>query len=415
MKKSGTGRGGAGKGRGPARGRGGAPAGNRGAEKRRSRTGKPGRRRSTPSPAAASPQMNEARDARTRREGASEGTQGAAPKRFGVVALVGRPNAGKSTLLNSILGHKVSIVSDKPQTTRNRIVGVLNDPRGQIAFLDTPGIHRPLHKLNVRMMDHVRSSLSEADVIALIVDAAEPFGHGDQFVIDLLRDQKSSDAAAQTGVSVPHRSIAHEPGAGDSVAQTLLSVLASEHIRRFAILNKADLLKKNKLLPLIQQYSGFELFDELIPISAATGDGVDELLQALFSALPEGEARYSGEDFTTQPERFYAAELVREKVLHHTSDELPYTTAVAVERFEEDEEKNLIRIWATIFVERDTQKPIVIGKNGQMIKLIGTEARLDLESILGARVFLDLHVAVHDRWREDERFLGELEWPLRDN
>jgi GTP-binding protein Era len=137
--------------------------------------------------------MNEARDARTRREGASESAQATAPKRFGVVALVGRPNAGKSTLLNRILGHKVSIVSDKPQTTRNRIVGVLNDPRGQIAFLDTPGIHRPLHKLNVRMMDHVRSSLSEADVIALIVDAAEPFGHGDQFVIDLLRDQKASD------------------------------------------------------------------------------------------------------------------------------------------------------------------------------------------------------------------------------
>jgi GTP-binding protein Era len=374
--------------------------------------------------------MNEAREARTRREGTSEGAEAA--KRFGVVALVGRPNAGKSTLLNRILGHKVSIVSDKPQTTRNRIVGVLNEPRGQIAFLDTPGVHRPLHKLNVRMMDHVRSSLSEADVIALIVDAAEPFGHGDQFVIDLLRDQKASDeqepvipsrrspGAAERGEESPATSgVASERGASFAALRRSAAPPAQDgtpaKIQRFAILNKADLLKKNKLLPLIQQYSGFELFDEIIPISAATGDGVDELLQALFSALPEGEARYSGEDFTTQPERFYAAELVREKVLHHTSDELPYTTAVAVERFEEDEEKNLIRIWATIFVERDTQKPIVIGKNGQMIKLIGTEARLDLESILGARVFLDLHVAVHDRWREDERFLGELEWPLRDN
>jgi GTPase len=311
-------------------------------------------------------------------------------------------------------------------------VGVLNDPRGQIAFLDTPGIHRPLHKLNVRMMDHVRSSLSEADVIALIVDAAEPFGHGDQFVIDLLRDQKKTEGeervipsrrspgGAERGEESPATSgVASDRGGSFAALRRSATPPAQDDtpakIRRFAILNKADLLKKNKLLPLIQQYSGFELFDELIPISAATGDGVDELLQALFSALPEGEARYSGEDFTTQPERFYAAELVREKVLHHTSDELPYTTAVAVERFEEDEEKNLIRIWATIFVERDTQKPIVIGKNGQMIKLIGTEARLDLESILGARVFLDLHVAVHDRWREDERFLGELEWPLRDN
>ncbi len=327
-------------------------------------------------------------------------------KRFGVVALVGRPNAGKSTLLNRILGHKVSIVSDKPQTTRNRIVGVLNEKRGQIAFLDTPGIHRPLHRLNVRMMDQVRSSLYEGDVIALIVDATEPFGHGDEFVIEMLRQQNRSDKAdseamAASGV-FPRTSERPSRAGGAGAPKT----------RRFAILNKVDLLKKNKLLPIIQQYAALELFDEIIPISAATGDGVDHLLKALFDDLPAGEARYSGEDFTTQPERFYAAELVREKVLRHTSDELPYTTAVSVERFEEDDAKNLIRIWATIFVERETQKPIVIGKNGQRIKLIGTEARLDLESILGAKVFLDLHVAVHERWREDERFLGELEWPL---
>ena len=294
--------------------------------------------------------------------------------RFGVVALVGRPNAGKSTLLNRILGHKVSIVSAKPQTTRNRIVGILNEPRGQIAFLDTPGIHKPLHKMNVRMMDHVRASLSEADIVALLVDATEEFGHGDQYVIDLLR---------QTGEG-----------------------------NRFAILNKIDLLKKQKLLPIIERYSATGLFDEIVPVSASTGDGVDDLLNLFFKNLKPGEALYPTEDYTTQPERFFAAEIIREKVLEHTVDELPYTTAVSVDRWEEDEAKNLIKIYATIVVERESQKPIVIGKRAEMVKRIGTEARLELESILGAKVFLDLHVGVHERWREDERFLGELEWPL---
>jgi GTP-binding protein Era len=297
---------------------------------------------------------------------------------FGVVALVGRPNAGKSTLLNRILNHKVSIVSPKPQTTRNRIVGILNDPRGQIAFLDTPGIHRPLHKMNVRMMEHVRSSVSEADVVAVMIDASQPFGHGDEFVLEMMRHQKES-----------------EP---DS--------------KRVAILNKIDLLKKNKLLPLIQQYNETGLFTQIVPVSAATGDGVDQLVNLFFDSVGAGDAIYPTEDFTTQPERFFAAEIVREKLLAHTSEELPYTTAVAVDRWEEDEEKNLIKIYATIVVERETQKPIIIGKRGDMIKRIGTEARVELESILGARVFLDLHVAVHSSWREDERFLGELDWPL---
>jgi GTP-binding protein Era len=294
--------------------------------------------------------------------------------KFGIVALIGRPNAGKSTILNRILGQKVSIVSAKPQTTRNRIVGILNHPRGQIAFLDTPGIHRPLHKLNVRMMDHVRTALGEADVVALMVDASEPFGHGDQYVIDMLRETAT---------------------------------------KRFAILNKIDLVKKNSLLPLMQQYSGFELFGEIVPVSATSGDGVEHLVSLFFDSMPAGAAIYPKDDFTTQPERFFAAEIVREKLLAHTSDELPYTTAVAVERFEEDEAKNLVRIWATIVVERESQKPIVIGKRGEMVKRIGTEARLELEQILGAKVFLDLHIGVHERWREDERFLGDLEWPLR--
>ena len=298
--------------------------------------------------------------------------------RFGTVAFVGRPNAGKSTLLNRILGQKVSIVSAKPQTTRNRIVGILTEDRGQIVILDTPGIHKPLHRLNVRMMDHVRSALTEADVIALIIDATEPFGKGDQFVLEMLRQEKEQNPDA----------------------------------KRFVLLNKIDVLKKEKLLPLIAQYHGFGIFDEIVPISAAKGEAVTELVDLFFKSLPEGEARYPADDYTTQPERFLAAELVREKLLQHTGDELPYTTAVNVERFEEDEETGLIRIWATIYVERDSQKPIVIGKQGSMIKRIGTEARLELESILGTKVFLDLRVAVHEGWREDERFLGELEWPL---
>jgi GTP-binding protein Era len=296
--------------------------------------------------------------------------------KFGIVALVGRPNAGKSTILNRILGEKVSIVSSKPQTTRNRIVGILNDERGQLVFLDTPGIHKPLHKMNVRMMDHVRSTFTEADVIVLMIDASQAFGGGDEFVLTLLREQDTE-------------------------------------AKKFVVLNKIDLVKKNGLLPMMERYGTAGVFDEIVPVSASTGEGVEALVSLFFDNVKAGEPRYSREDYTTQPERFFASEIVREKLLHHTSDELPYTTAVSVERWEEEEERNFIKIYATIVVERDSQKAIVIGKRGDMIKRIGTEARIELESILGAKVFLDLHVAVHELWREDDRFLGELDWPNR--
>ena len=308
-----------------------------------------------------------------RNEPEAHSTEDAKEPKFGIVALVGRPNAGKSTLLNRLLGQKVSIVSDKPQTTRNRIVGILNDPRGQIVFLDTPGIHKPLHRMNVRMMDHVRSAFAEADVISAIVDATEDFGHGDQFVVEMLE-----------GTETP----------------------------RLLLLNKIDRIKKHHLLPKLAKYNDLGLFRELIPISAETGDGVDRLIDLLFELLPAGPARYPADDYTTQPERFFAAEIVREKLLHHTRQELPYTTAVAVDRWEEDESRNLLKIYATIVVERDTQKKIVIGKGGSMIRTIGEEARKELEAVLGARIWLDLHVAVRELWREDERFLGDLEWPL---
>ncbi|MFA6955847.1 MAG: GTPase Era [Thermoanaerobaculia bacterium] len=309
-----------------------------------------------------------------------ESRKPAAPKvpktKYGIVAIVGRPNAGKSTLLNRILGQKVSIVSDKPQTTRNRIVGIHTETRGQIVFLDTPGIHKPLHKLNARMMSHVNSSFSEADVILTMVDASVSFGHGDEFVLKMLAATKESKAKRVLG------------------------------------LNKIDLLKKNTLLPLIAKYAETKTFDEIVPISAAAGEGVDELVAVLFGALPAGDPIYPAEDYTTQPERFLAAELVREKLLAKTSDEMPYTTAVAIDRWEEDEHTGMITIYATIFVERDSQKKIVIGARGDVIKAIGTEARLELEAILGTKVFLQTHVKVHENWRDDQRFLGELEWPL---
>jgi len=311
---------------------------------------------------------------------AKSSRQPAAPKspttKYGIVAIVGRPNAGKSTLLNRILGQKVSIVSDKPQTTRNRIVGIHTEKRGQIVFLDTPGIHKPLHKLNARMMSHVNSSFSEADVILTMVDASVSFGHGDEFVLKMIAATKDSKAKRVLG------------------------------------LNKIDLLKKNTLLPLIAKYSEAKVFDEIVPISAAAGEGIDELVGVLFDALPLGDPIYPADDYTTQPERFLAAELVREKLLAKTSDEMPYTTAVAIDRWEEDEHTGMITIFATIFVERESQKKIVIGARGDVIKAIGTEARVELETILGTKIFLQTHVKVHEHWRDDQRFLGELEWPL---
>jgi GTPase len=297
-------------------------------------------------------------------------------KKFGVVALVGRPNAGKSTLVNRLLGEKVSIVSNKPQTTRNRIVGIFTEERGQTVLVDTPGIHKPLHRMNVRMMDHVTSTFSEADLIMVILDASQSFGHGDEFVIEMLKSAKTDENTM------------------------------------FALLNKIDLVKKSRLLPVIQQYHDLGLFDEIVPISAQEGDGVDTVLDLIFANLPPGPPRYPDDVYTTQPERFLVSEIIREKLLHHTEKELPFTTAVSIERWEEEADRDLVRIYATIFVERDSQKPIVVGRGGEMIKTIGSEARQEIEAILGTRLYLDLRVAVHSNWREDDRFLGDLEWPL---
>lgn len=287
----------------------------------------------------------------------------------GFVALVGRPNAGKSTLINRLVGTKVAIVSDKPQTTRNRIVGVKNTADGQIIYLDTPGVHRPLHRMNVRMVDAAVQSMTQADVVCAVVDATEETGRGDDFLAKML---------ARAGAPV---------------------VLA---------LNKTDLVEKPRLLPLIERWSRMVPFTDIVPISALNGDGVDRLEPALVAHLPEGEALYPDDYLTDTPERAYVAEVVREKLLHHTRDELPFTTAVVVDQFEEPDEKGLMRLYCSILVERDSQKAIVIGRAGSMIKTIGTEARQELEAFFSARIYLDLRVKLRAGWREDPRMLDQL-------
>lgn len=286
----------------------------------------------------------------------------------GVVALVGRPNAGKSTLLNRLVGEKIAIVSPKPQTTRTRISGVLTRPAGQIVFLDTPGIHKPGYKLNRRMMSVVSDALATVDLVLLIVDAAEPMGAGDRFALGMLKQ-----------VTAP----------------------------AFLILNKVDALgDKSRLLPRIGAYANEREFAEVIPISALTGDGVELLVGKALDYLPEGPPLYPEDELTDQPERVIVAELVREKILEATGDELPYVTAVVTERWEEAED--LTRINCLIYVERASHRAIVIGKGGARLKEVGTRARRDIEHLLGRHVFLSLFVKVREHWRDDERTLDEL-------
>ena len=300
----------------------------------------------------------------------------------GVVSIIGRPNAGKSTLLNRIIGEKIAIVSDKPQTTRTRILGTKNYPEepaspkhpqgaeaGQIAFVDTPGIHRPLHRMNVRMVDAAVETLREVDAVMYVHDASTRTGHGDEYVSNLLKHVK---------------------------------------IPVVLVLNKIDLIAKSKLLPLIDQLRQWRDFSDIVPVSAATGDGVEGLERILLGKMPEGEPLYPDDFLTDQPQRVIASETVREKVLLHTRAELPFSTAVVVDKFEEPDEGGLLRLYCSILVERESQKPIVIGRRGDMIRTIGTAARLELERFFDTRVFLDLHVKVKGEWREDDRVLDEM-------
>jgi len=287
----------------------------------------------------------------------------------GFVAIVGRPNAGKSTLINALVGEKVSIVTAVPQTTRNRILGVLNRPGAQIVFVDTPGIHKPLSRLNNQMMKFVRAALEDRDLALLIVDASERFGKGDEFAVKLLRE--------------------YSPKA-------------------ILLLNKIDRIAKPSLLPLMDRYSKLYAFEEIIPISALTGDGLAELPEIIVRLLPEGPAFFPPDTYTDQPERFLASELIREKVIRQTHQELPYATAVLIDDFKESE--TITRIYAHIVVERESQKPIVIGAGGQRIKEIGTAARVELERLFPPKVFLELRVKVQPNWRDDRAIVAELDY-----
>jgi GTP-binding protein Era len=288
----------------------------------------------------------------------------------GFVSFVGRPNAGKSTLLNRIIGSKLAIVSDKPQTTRTRILGVRNYPDAQVVFVDTPGIHRPLHRMNVRMVDQALDAMRQVEVVGLVLDVSEPIGGGDRFVLDLVG-----------GVRAPV----------------------------FLILNKIDRIRKAKLLPIIDRFGEGGRFAEIVPISAATGDNVDRLERAILDRLPEGERLYPEDFLTDQPERAMAAEIVREKLLHFTHAEIPFSSAVVVDRFEEPSAAgSALRLYCSIVVDRESQKPIVVGRGGEMITRIGTAARQELEQFFGARVYLDLRVRVKADWREDERVLSDI-------
>ena len=293
-------------------------------------------------------------------------------RRAGYASFIGRPNAGKSTLLNTIVGAKVAIVSDKPQTTRQRILAAKNYPEGQIVFVDTPGIHRPLHRLNVRMVDAAVETLREVDVVALVFDASTRPGRGDEYVSGLLKD-----------VSAP-------------------VVL---------VLNKIDLVPKARLLPLIERARTWHDFVAIVPVSALTGDGIDRLERELLGHLPEGEALYPEDFLTDQPERSLVAETVREKLLRHTRAELPFSTAVTVDTFDEEDRGRILRLYCTIYVEQESQKGIVIGRGGEMLKRIGTEARQDLEAFFETKVFLDLRVKVNADWRDNDRVLDDLGVP----
>ncbi len=289
----------------------------------------------------------------------------------GTVAIVGRPNSGKSTLLNALVGQKISIVSDKPQTTRNRILGVVTDPRGQIAFVDTPGIHKPAYRMNERMYHVIVESLREVDLVILMVDGSVSFGAGENFALELV---------------------------GNSARSAILAI------------NKIDRMPKPKLLPIMQRYGSAHEFREIIPVSALTGDNLDLLLDKTFEHLPEGERLFDPDQITDRTERFLSAEFIREKILQHTREEIPYATAVLIRKFDESQRAsgNLVVIEAEILVEKRSQQGIILGAGGSQIRDIGTAARRDLEKLLGCRVYLALEVHTVRKWRDNESVLNDL-------
>src|SRR5579863_7335407 len=298
------------------------------------------------------------------------------PFRSGFVCILGRPNAGKSTLLNALVGEKLAIISPKPQTTRNRIQGVVHIPKskgrdgGQIVLIDTPGVHKPDSSLGRKMMVEVREALEGSDLVLVIMDVKHKLDPRDGFALDLVRRSKG---------------------------------------KAFLILNKVDLIgEKSKLLPIIEEYRKLYDFAEVFPISALKRKGLDVLLDRILAVLPAGPAYFPEDEITDQPARFMAAEMIREQVLLNTSEEIPYATTVLVDSFEEG--KRLTRIAATIYCERDGQTGILVGKGGRMLKKIGTSARIQIERMVGTKVFLELYVKAEPGWRDSRHFVEELDW-----
>jgi len=286
----------------------------------------------------------------------------------GFVSIIGRPNVGKSTLLNALMGRKVTIVSPTPQTTRHRILGVKTTEKGQIIFMDNPGIHRPLHKLNELMMERVYESLKDSDLILLVIDITQAFGKGDQFVIDMLKETAT---------------------------------------HKFLVINKIDLVSKGKILPVIDLYKDLLDFKEIVPISAYKGTNLNLLEDLIFKYLPEGELLFPPETITNISDRFLISEIIREKLLHRLKAELPYSVGVLVEKIED--KNDILHIYATIFVEKENHKKIVIGKGGENLKQVGIKARQELEFIFGKKIYLEMVVKVRKGWRDDPAILALLE------
>lgn len=286
--------------------------------------------------------------------------------RSGFIAIIGAPNVGKSTLLNQMMGEKISITSKKPQTTRNQILGVVHRPASQLIFIDTPGIHKTTLPLNIRIVDAALSALGNVDIVLIMIDVAKPDPESEAFIIKKL--EKINKPVA-------------------------------------LVLNKIDLVKKHALLNIMDRWSKAYPFEAIIPVSAISGNQIDELIEAIEPLLPEGPRYYPEDTITDQPERFIAAEMIREKVFRLTGQEIPYSTAVSVQSFSEERNGALVKIHATIHVERSSQKGMIIGKNGSKLKMIGTEARKEIERMVGAKVYLKLFVRVHKNWSKDPKAL----------
>ncbi|NWG03191.1 MAG: GTPase Era [Syntrophaceae bacterium] len=295
------------------------------------------------------------------------------PFKSGFISILGRPNVGKSTLFNRLIGDKVAIVAEKPQTTRNRILGIKSMSGGQLIFLDTPGIHSGRSELNQRMVRTAIASGRDADVLLFLIEANSPLVEKDQSMIESFRGSK--------GI-------------------------------RFLVINKMDLVRRERLLPIMDRYQKYYPFKEIIPVSALTGEGIDILLEEIVKVLPESPPYYPEDMVTDQTERFWVSEVIREKVIHHCYQEIPYSTAVTIEAFKENPEKKLVLIKATIHVERDSQKKILIGKGGEKIKKIGEAARKEVEAFLGTKVYLELWVSVEKNWTQNSQVLDQLGYPL---